>query len=343
MSATELHTRGQWTQADLAVGVDIGGTNTAVGVMTGAGSLLGQTTFATDAAEGAQRFVARLAAAIDDSLQKAGTLTMVQAIGIACPAVNTREGIVENPANLGWGRVDLVGMLQKYKGVPISLLNDGDAAAIGESRFGAAREFSTFVMITLGTGMGGGIVVDGELVRGANGTGGEIGHIIIDPGGRVCACGRKGCAETYVSATGVCRTVAELVGRTIVPSPLRDIPFTELTARRVFELAHAGDRLSNDVFTLTGNYLGRLLANLAAVFDPEAIVLYGGLVHAGDLLVEPTIRTFKESVLERYQNTVQILVSRLNDGQAPILGAGAYALEAASIRGPAKANALHRG
>ncbi len=328
---------------DLAVGVDIGGTNTAVGLLNTSGSLLRQTTIPTNAFEGAQHFTQRLAETIARMLQNGASTMTVKAIGIACPAVNTREGIVENPANLGWGRVDLVSMMRGYYEVPIALMNDGDAAAIGELRFGAARGLSNFVMITLGTGMGGGIVADGALVRGANGTGGEIGHIIVDPGGRNCGCGRMGCAETYVSATGVCRTVAELLARHVIPSPLRDIPFSTLTAKRVSELAQEGDQLARLVFEVTGRHLGRLLANLAAIFDPEAIVLYGGLVHAGDLLVEPTRRAFQESVLDRYENRVHILISQLNDGQAPICGAGSFALQALSNQKPAKAKAIRTG
>ncbi len=311
---------------DLAVGIDIGGTNTALGVIDAAGSLLRQSSFATNAGEGADRFVQRLANAVQALLANGLRDSNIGAIGIACPAVNTREGIVENPANLGWGRVDLAAMLQKHFDVPIALLNDGDAAALGELSFGVAKGLSNIVMITLGTGMGGGIVVDGKLVRGTNGTGGEIGHIISVPGGRQCACGRLGCVETYVSATGICRTAVELMGQEIMTSPLRDIPFATLTAAMISSHAHQGDGLAQLVFDVTGKHLGRLLANLAAVFDPEAIVLYGGLVHAGELLLAPTLRAFSETVLERYAQSVKILVSNLNDGRAPILGAGSEAL-----------------
>ncbi len=340
MTPRDVHASSLQAGDELAVGVDIGGTNTAVGVMTASGVLLQQTTLATNAFEGAQHFAQRLAGTIGGMLRNGGAPKEVRAIGIACPAVNAREGIVENPVNLGWGKVDFAGMVRRYYDVPIVLLNDGDAAAIGEHRFGAARGLSNFVMITLGTGMGGGIVVDGSLVRGANGTGGEIGHIIIAPGGRICGCGRLGCAETYVSATGVCRTVAELMAQHVMPSPLRDIPLAGLTAKRVSELAREGDALSRLAFEVTGGHLGRLLANLAAIFDPEAIVLYGGLVHAGELLVEPTLHAFQKNVLGRYENKVRILVSRLNDGQAPIIGAGSFALQrltgdrAVSTKGP---------
>lgn len=315
-----------------ALGVDIGGTNTVLGLIDGTGTLLRQESFPTNPADGAHRFVARLADTMHHLLRQETPPSTVDAIGIACPAVNTKEGIVDNPANLGWGRVDLAGLLRQHFAVPIALLNDGDAAALGELHFGVAKGLSNMVMITLGTGMGGGIVVDGDLVRGTNGTGGEIGHVIIGAaGGRRCACGRLGCAETYVSATGICRTAAELLGQEIMPSPLRDVAFSSLTAARIASFARDGDRLAQRVFDVTGNHLGRLLANLAAVFDPQAIVLYGGLVHAGELLLAPTLKAFNESVLERYAESVKILVSTLNDGRAPILGAGSIALRQVSV------------
>ena len=343
MTLHDTHASSHQAGDRLAVGVDIGGTNTVVGVVNASGVLLHLTTFATNAAEGAQHFAQRLAGTIGGMLRNGSADREIRAIGIACPAVNAREGIVENPANLGWGKVDLVGLVRRFHDVPIVLLNDGDAAAIGEHRFGVARGLSNFVMITLGTGMGGGIVVDGNLVRGANGTGGEIGHIIIVPGGRNCGCGRQGCAETYVSATGVCRSVAELMAQQVMPSPLRSIPFADLTAKHVADLASAGDRLSRLVFDVTGGHLGRLLANLAAIFDPEAIVLYGGLVHAGDLLVEPTLHAYRKNVLDRYENRVRILVSRLNDGQAPVIGAGAFALQHLPGEKTVSAQAMHPG
>ncbi len=312
-------------QPAILVGVDIGGTNTMVGVMDAAGTVLRQSAFPTNPSLGSSAFVERLAQEIISLLPEAGDATTLSAIGLACPAVNAREGIVDNPANLGWGRVDLAGLVRQHFDVPIALLNDGDAAAFGELTFGVARGLHNVVMLTLGTGLGGGIVVNGELVRGSNGTGGEIGHIIVVPGGRLCNCGRRGCAETYISATGVCRTAAELLGIQTIDSALRDLSFREMTAAAIFELAAKGDPLARMTYDQTGESLGTLLANLAAVFDPDAFVLYGGLVHAGDLLLSPTIRAFRSNVLDRYRNTVKILVSDLNDGRAPILGAGIFA------------------
>ena len=311
----------------LAVGVDIGGTNTAVGVLDGRGTLLRTTEFPTEASAGPVRFVQTLVAEIHMLLNTPAISGDVRSVGIACPAVNARKGLVDNPANLGWGTVDIVRMLREHYDRPVFLLNDGDAAVLGEVRFGVARGLSNVVMVTLGTGLGGGIVIDGELVRGTNGTGGELGHIIAAPGGRQCACGRRGCVETYVSATGVCRTAAELMASHLLPSRLRALAFAEITARKVFDLARDGDELARLAFEVTGRHLGRLLANLAAIYDPEALVLYGGLLHAGAYLLDPTFQAFRENVLEQYKSTVKILVTRLNDGQASILGAGSYALQ----------------
>ncbi|MGA9120345.1 MAG: ROK family protein [Bacteroidota bacterium] len=312
----------------LGVGVDIGGTNTAIGVMTDSGRIVAETRFSTRGFGGPGGFVDKLAASIAQLLHESTHAAIIHSIGIACPAVNSREGIVDNPANLGWGKVDLVGMLRHHFDYPIHLLNDGDAAVLGEVRFGVARGLSNVVLITLGTGLGAGIVIDGKLVRGTNGIGGEIGHILVAPGDRVCGCGRSGCVETYVSATGICRTATELMGRSIDPSPLRQIAYAELTARTISTLAQQGDPLSRMAYEVTGKHLGNLLANLTAIFDPEAMVLYGGLIHAGDLLVKPALKAFRESVLDRYKNTVRILISQLNDGQASILGAGSFALGA---------------
>ncbi len=311
----------------LVVGVDIGGTNTALGVIDGRGTLLRSTEFPTTSAEGPAKFVRTLANEIQMLLAAPPISGDVRSIGIACPAVNARKGVVENPANLGWGTVDIVKMLQEHYDRPVFLLNDGDAAVLGEVRFGVARGLSNVVLVTLGTGLGGGIVMDGELVRGTNGTGGEIGHIIVAPGGRQCACGRRGCVETYVSATGVCRTAAELMATHLLPSRLRAIPFVEVTALKMYDLARDGDELARLAFEVTGRHLGRLLANLAAIYDPEALVLYGGLVHAGPYLLDPTFQAFHENVLEHYKSSVRILVTRLNDGQASILGAGTHALQ----------------
>lgn len=196
--------------SDLHVGVDIGGTNSVVGVVDDAGRLRARTNFSTHARESVDLFVPRLAHVISGLCEELSPHTRIRGIGIASPAASTREGIVDNPANFQWGRVDLAGMVGRYFDVPILILNDGDAAVLGETRYGAARGMSNVLLMTLGTGLGAGILLDGRLVQGAHGAAGELGHMIVTPGGRECACGRRGCAETYISASGVRRTAFEL-------------------------------------------------------------------------------------------------------------------------------------
>jgi glucokinase len=246
---------------------------------------------------------------------------------IAIPAANPREGFVESPANFRWGRVDLVSMMKKALDLPVSIINDGDAAVLGEVHYGTARGMKNVLMITLGTGLGAGIVVQGNLVQGGHGAAGEFGHMAIIPGGRQCGCGRRGCAETYISASGLRRTVYEILAHRTEASPLRRISFDDLSAEAVTRHAREGDIIAKEALEATGVHLGQMLANLAAAFDPEAIVLCGGLVKAGDLLVEPARRSFQERLLDRYQGLVQVLVSDLNNGEAAILGASWLARE----------------
>lgn len=303
------------------VGVDIGGTNSVVGIVDGGGTILLQKRFPTKAQESAGEYVLRLLRTISELRDELPHGASVQGIGIAIPAANSREGIVESPANFSWGRVDLVGMMKQSIDLPVSIINDGDAAVLGEVRYGAARGMTNLLMITLGTGLGAGIVVHGQLVQGHNGGAGEFGHMAIVPEGRQCACGCRGCVETYVSAPGLRRTVFELLAQRIDESELRRIAFTDLNAETIARLAREGDAIAKAAFETTGTYLGQMLANLVAAFDPEAIVLCGGLVNAGDLLVGPARRSFDDHVLERYKGKVRILVSNLNNGQAAILGA----------------------
>lgn len=313
-------------EALVTAGVDLGGTNTSVGIVDGRGRVVATSTIPTDARGGAESFVAMLAAKIQRLCKELPVPCMLAGIGIASPAANTKDGLIHSPANLPWGTVDIVAMTRKFFDLPVTLLNDGDAAALGEMKFGAARGMSNFIVITLGTGLGAGIVSRGSLVHGESGVAGELGHVILEPGGRECGCRRLGCAETYVSATGLRRTVFELLAQKTAASALRGISFNHLSAKSVFELAQAGDAIARESFELTGQYLGRLLTNAVAVFDPEAIVLAGGLAHAGDMLFEPTRRTFEELVLEQYRGKVRILASGLPDGQAAILGASQRAL-----------------
>jgi len=203
----------------------------------------------------------------------------------------------------------------------VAVTNDANAALLGEMCYGVARGMSNVTMITLGTGLGGGIAIDGSLVQGAHGAAGEFGHITMAVEGRYCGCGRRGCAETYVSAPALLRTVFELLAVRLEESALRHISFSSLTAEDVSKFALEGDALATEAFNVTGWYLGRLIANVAAAFDPEAVILFGGLMNAGDLLVAPARRSFEEHALAIARDRIKILVSGLNDGRAAILGA----------------------
>jgi glucokinase len=308
--------------SDIVVGVDLGGTNTSVGIVDEAGNELVHEKFPTRPKESATAFVARLAGVINDLAGRLGPGTSLRGIGIASPAANSLRGTIESPANLGWGTVNLMEMVRRYFTIPVAITNDANAALLGEQMYGAARGMKNVVMLTLGTGLGAGIALDGKLLQGENGAAGEIGHMTLDPGGRMCGCGRRGCVETYVSAQGLRRTVQALLAERLDDSPLRSVSFNDLSAESVSRLAGEGDALAKEAFTITGTYLGRLIANLAAAFDPEAVVLYGGLVNAGELLLGPARVSFEEHAMNVYRGKVRILESTLNNGEAAVLGAG---------------------
>ena len=313
--------------ADLVVGVDLGGTNTSVGVVDESGRELVHAKFPTRPRESAEEFVSRLAGVIRELLGKTSPGATLRGIGIASPAANSVRGTIESPANLGWGTVNIMAMVNEHFKIPVAVTNDANAALLGEQLFGVARGMKNVIMITLGTGLGAGIALNGRLLQGENGAAGEIGHITLDPAGRRCGCGRRGCVETYVSAPGLVRTVCELLADRLDDTPLRSFSFNDLNAETVSRLAREGDAIALEALTVTGQHLGRLLANLAAAFDPEAVVLYGGLVNAGDLLVEPARRAFEEHAMNVYRGKVRILISSLNNGEAAVLGAGCHVRE----------------
>jgi glucokinase len=254
----------------------------------------------------------------------------MKGIGIAAPAANYREGTIESPANLRWGNVNIVKLLRDRVGIPIELVNDGNAAALGEMKYGAAKGMNNFVVLTLGTGLGAGIVVDGKLLLGEHGAAGELGHIAMYPRERQCGCGHYGCVETYVSATGIRRTAFELMAQKLDETELRRLSYDDLTAERIFALAAEGDPLAMEAFAITGLHLGRLISIIVATFEPEAVILFGGLTNSGRLLMEPTRKSYNESVLAVFKERVKILASELNNGRAAILGASSLFAEPGS-------------
>jgi glucokinase len=309
---------------ELVLGVDIGGTKTAYGYVDPSGRCLGAGVMPTDSQFPVAHFFRRLhdhAAALLTGLGEGWTLA---GIGIGAPEANAFTGTIDHPANLKWECVNLIEEMGRYYPLPIATTNDANAVAIGELLFGAGKGMRDFIAITLGTGVGSGIVVNGELVYGADGMAGELGHLpVTDRSGRECGCGQLGCLETYASASGIVRTAVELMATRRAPSPLRAIPFDLLTSKMLFEKASQGDALALEAFEVTGRILGAKLADMVLFTRPEAIILFGGLAAAGELIFKPTQRAMEASLPPFVKGKVALLPSGLAGTDAAILGAGA--------------------
>jgi len=310
----------------VVLGVDIGATSAKMGYVGRDGKCLsGDASVSTGARQTADVFFKRLYESEEKLRATLPPEYDLAGIGIGAANGNYYKGTIECSPNLGWDYVDVRAELKKYYGVPVAVTNDANAAAIGEMLFGAAKEMKDFISITLGTGLGSGIVANGEMIYGADGFAGELGHTIVDPNGRECACGRLGCLETYCSATGICRTVAELICNTTVPSELRGIKYNELTAAKISEAALGGDALALAAFETCGETLGRKLSDSVAHLSPEAIIISGGMAAAGELILAPTQRALEKYVLPIYRGKVKVILSGLPEGNVAILGAGALA------------------
>ncbi len=312
------------SKIQIVAGIDVGGTNTAFGFVDSNGKIVAESSIQTHSEQNANQLFERLFAELNMISRKIEKEYEVVGIGIGAPNANYYKGTVELPPNLNWGFVNVLEIVKKYSPLPSAITNDANAAAIGEMIFGAAKGMKDFIVITLGTGLGSGIVVNGELVYGADGFAGEVGHTIVDPNGRECGCGRKGCLETYASASGIRRTVYELICNTNTPSKLRNISFDQLTAKDISDAAAAsGDKLALEAFDYTAKILGLKLADAVAHLSPEAIVLFGGLALAGDLIFVPTKRYMEEYMLNIFKNKVKLIPSALPGGNAAVLGAAA--------------------
>ena len=255
----------------------------------------------------------------------------IQGIGIGAPNGNYYTGEIINPPNLPWGPVIPLAekMSKAFGGIPVAVTNDANAAAVGEMTYGAARGMKDFIMITLGTGVGSGIVINGQLVYGSDGFAGELGHVIMKRNnGRICGCGRTGCLEAYCSATGVARTAREFLEIRTEPSLLRNIQIEDITSKDVYDAAMAGDKLAKDIFNYTGEILGEAFADMVAFSSPQAIILFGGLAKSGDLLLKPLKETFDKSVMPIFKGKTKILISELKESDAAVLGASALGWEA---------------
>ncbi len=307
----------------VVIGVDIGGTNTKFGLVDKNGKCYYEKSIPTHAEEKAQQFFERLFLEINRAYKKFENKLELAGIGIGAPNANYYKGTVEQPPNLNWGTVNVLKEIKKYSSLPSAITNDANAAAIGEMLFGAAKGMKNFVVITLGTGLGSGIVVNGQLVYGNDGFAGELGHTIVDPNGRQCGCGRRGCLETYASASGIKRTAFELIASTCIPSKLRKIPYDKLTSKDIYNAAKSGDKLALECFDITAKILGFKLADTVAHLSPEAIILFGGLAVAGDLLIKPTKKYLEENLLNIFKNKVKILQSSLIKRNSAVLGAAA--------------------
>jgi glucokinase len=308
------------------IGIDIGGTSTSFGFVDRNGTLVRGATIDTEAEQPAERLVSRLYDAIGKLRTALPSQTSVSGIGIGAPNANYYRGTVENPVNLNWGAmVNLAELFRQRYDLPVAVTNDANAAAIGELLFGGARGMKHAIVITLGTGLGSGIIANGELLYGADGFAGELGHTTVDPEGRHCACGKRGCLETYVSATGLCRTAFELLAQRREHSSLRDLSFNRLTSKLIYEAACGGDQIALAAFDAAARVLGMKLADAVAHTGPEAIFLSGGMAAAGDLLITPTRRYLEDFLFTTYKGKVQLLRSELPEGSGAVLGAAALA------------------
>ena len=308
---------------ELCIGIDIGGTNTVFGVVDKNGNFAAENTISTKKYQNIDDFVDALSDAINESLDTIKTNYILKGIGIGAPNGNYYNGTIEYAPNLNWtGVVPLSNMLNKKFHVPVVLTNDANAAAVGEMIYGAAKGMDDFIIITLGTGLGSGLVVNGKVVYGHDGFAGEIGHTIYDPNGRLCACGRKGCLETYASATGIKRTVIELLANDDT-SILNKIPEEKLNSKDIYEAAVKGDKIALEAFDYTAKILGLKLADSIAYTSPEAIFLFGGLALSGDYILKPTKKYMEENLLKIYKDKIKLELSGLMGKNAAILGAAA--------------------
>lgn len=311
------------------VGVDVGGTNTVFGIVDARGNILATDSVKTAAYDEIENYVDAVCKQISALAQlKLGGTEKIKGVGVGAPNGNYYSGTIEFAPNLPWkGVIPLASMFEERLGLPTALTNDANAAAIGEMTYGAARGMKDFIMITLGTGVGSGIFINGQLVYGHDGFAGELGHVIVRHDGRLCGCGRRGCLETYCSATGVARTAREFLAARTEPSLLREIPAEEIVSKDVYDAAVKGDQLAQDIFRFTGDILGEALANAIAFSSPEAIVLFGGLTKSGDYIMKPVAEAIDRNILNIYKGKTKLLISELKDSDAAVLGASALAWE----------------
>ena len=309
------------------IGLDLGGTNSVFGIVDSRGEIKATTAIKTQVYDNVNEYVKASVEALQATIDQVGGIDKIKAMGIGAPNGNYYNGTIEFAPNLKWGRdgvVPLADLFSKALGIPVALTNDANAAAIGEMAYGVARGMKNFIVITLGTGVGSGIVVNGQLVYGSDGFAGELGHVVVrTPNGRPCGCGRTGCLEAYCSATGVARTAREFLATRQDESLLRELNPEDITSLDVAIAAGKGDELAKEIFEFTGSLLGEACANFAAFSSPEAFIFFGGVTKAGDLLMKPIIESYQKNVLNIYKGKAKFLVSGLDGSSAAVLGASA--------------------
>ncbi|KGN99773.1 glucokinase [Porphyromonas macacae] len=311
------------------IGIDLGGTNTVFGVVDARGNVVVSASIKTGTHNDINKYLDDLIVGLTMLIEQVGGKEKIRGIGVGAPNGNYFTGSIEFAPNLPWsGKIPLAKLISERIGIPVALTNDANAAAIGEMTYGAARGMKDFIVITLGTGVGSGIVVNGNLVYGHDGFAGELGHMIVRRNGRKCGCGREGCLETYCSATGVARTAREYLSIRSDESSLRSLEPEKITSKDVYDAAINGDPMALEIFEATGKVLGEACADFITFSSPEAIILFGGLTKAGDLLMNPIRHHMEKNVLNIYKGKTKLLISQLKESDAAILGASALGWEA---------------
>lgn len=306
-----------------SIGIDMGGTTTKIGIVDAQGKVVKRASLKTAAYPIFTDYVDALHKVLLPLIEEVGGLSQIKGIGAGLPNGNYYSGCIEFAPNLPWERkVPFAKLVSEKFHLPCTVTNDANAAAIGEMTYGAAKGMKHFIMITLGTGLGSGIIIDGKLVYGSDGFAGELGHVVmVRHNGRPCGCGRTGCLEAYCSATGVARTARTMLLETNTASLLRSIDEDKISSKEVYEAAMQGDKLAIEVFNFTGKMLGEAFADFTTFSAPEAIILFGGLAKAGDILMQPIQKSMEQSMLPLWKGKVKLLFSQLPEDDAAVLGA----------------------
>ena len=312
------------------MGIDIGGTNTVFGIVDTRGKVIASSSIKTGRHSRFEDYLDELHTEATRLIESVDAVDKIHGIGIGAPNANYYTGSIDDGVNLPWpSPIPLARLVSEKFGIPVAVTNDANAAALGEMTYGAARGLKDFIMITLGTGVGSGIVINGQVVYGHDGFAGELGHVIVKRNnGRLCGCGRTGCLEAYCSATGVARSAREFLAARTAPSLLRDLDIDAITSKDVYDAAIAGDRLAKDIFTYTGTILGEAMADMVVFSSPEAFILFGGLAKSGDLLMKPLREAMDKNMMSIFKGKTKVLMSELKEADAAVLGASALGWEA---------------